>query len=179
MRRLFAALRPPPAIRRQLLDIMGGIAGARWQNDDQLHITLRFIGEVAEAVAEDIALALEGVRAPPLLLRLNGVGRFDRDRHPAAVWAGIAPNEPIAALHRKVDQALFRIGLPREGRAYLPHITLARTNRSTGPVDGFIAANAALSSPAFELGHFALLESRLASDGARYDPVCRWPLMGS
>ena len=66
MHRLFVALRPPPAIRARLLAAMGGVPGARWQDDDQLHLTLRFIGEVDRPVAEDIAAALGTIHAPPL-----------------------------------------------------------------------------------------------------------------
>ncbi|RHW18925.1 RNA 2',3'-cyclic phosphodiesterase [Sphingomonas gilva] len=176
MHRLFVALRPPPAIRQWLLGLMGGIQGARWQTDDQLHVTLRYIGEVTTPVAEDVAVALGTIRAAPLTLRLNGVGCFDKHDRPNAVWAGVAPHEAITALHRKVDQALIRIGLPSEGRAYLPHVTLARLPRSAGPVSGFLADHAALAGAPFEIGHMLLFESHLGSEGASYDAIGRWPL---
>lgn len=175
MHRLFAALRPPPPVRRLLLDMMGGVQGARWQDEDQLHITLRYIGEVTTPVAEDVALALSAVRAAPLTLRLDGVGSFSRDRRPSALWAGIAPTHAITALHRKIDNALVRIGLPSEGRAYLPHITLARLNRSSGPIDTFLSTKAGLAGDPFEIAHFQLFESHLG-EAARYEAIARWPL---
>lgn len=178
MHRLFVALRPPAAIRRHLIDAMGGIAEARWQDDAQLHITLRYIGEVDGAVAEDVATALGQVHAPPLTLTIDGVGSFDQHGGRAAVWAGVTPRDGIAALHRKIDHALIRIGLAPEGRAYRPHVTLARLNRRSGPIEPFVAARAMLASEAFTLDHFLLYESHLGPDGASYAAVARYPLAG-
>lgn len=176
MIRLFVGLRPPAAIRTQLLALMGGIPGARWQDDDQLHITLRFIGEVDERAAEDAALALSAVRWPPLELALDGVGTFDSRGRINAVWAGVRPKEALAGLHRKIDQALVRAGQPPERRAYLPHITLARMNSPAELPERFVEAHAGLTSPAFTLGHFYLFESHLGHESARYEAVERYPL---
>ncbi len=179
MHRLFVGLRPPPAIRALLLGAMGGIAGARWQRDEQLHLTLRYIGEVDRTRAEDIAAALGHVHAPRVEMAIAGAGRFAKQGRTDAVWAGLAPHEALAALHRKVDQAIIRCGLAAEGRAYLPHITLARLPRALGAdieVDAFLARHATLASPAFTIDHLTLFESTLATDGARYDSIARWPL---
>ena len=179
MHRLFVALRPPRAIRERLLGLMGGVPGARWQDDAQLHITLRFIGDVEARTAEDIAAALGSVRAPALELRLAGCGVFDDRRgRPNALWAGVAPREPLAALHRKVDQAIVRAGLEPERRAYLPHITLARMSGSAGPVGRWLAEHAALASEPFAVDAMILYESRLGTSGASYEPVARYPLTG-
>ena len=96
MHRLFVGLRPPEAIRARLLAIMGGIPGARWQSDDQLHLTLRFIGEVDRPQAEDAALALSGVQFPPFEVALAGVGMFDTRGRPNALWAGVRPTRTSA-----------------------------------------------------------------------------------
>ncbi len=178
MIRLFVGLRPPAAIRAQLLGLMGGIPGARWQDDDQLHITLRFIGDVDERAAEDAALALSSVHWPPLELALDGVGAFDKRGRINAVWAGVRPKEPLAALHRKIDQALVRAGQPPEHRAYLPHITLARMNSPVELVERFVEAHGGFASAPFTLDHFFLFESSLGHEGARYDAVARYPLAG-
>jgi 2'-5' RNA ligase len=178
MIRLFVALRPPPAIRAQLAATMDGVLGARWQDDDQIHLTLRFIGEIERPVAEDVAAALGQVHAEAPVVALGGVGRFERRGATTALWAGLSPHDALAALHRKVDQACIRAGLPPEGRAYLPHITLARMARSTAGPDAerWIAAHAGLASAPFALPHLVLYESVLTRDGARYEPVARWPL---
>lgn len=179
MLRLFVALRPPPAIRERLLATMGGVPGARWQDDEQLHLTLRFVGEVDGRTAEDLAAALAAVRAPAPSVALAGVGRFGDRRRGGALWAGVAPHDVLTRLHRKVDQACVRAGLPPEGRAYLPHVTLARLPRSVAgapEVEGWLADTAGLASAPFTLPHLILYQSYLGREGAYYEPVMRWPL---
>jgi 2'-5' RNA ligase len=178
MHRLFVALRPPPPIRRALAALQDEVAGARWQDDEQLHLTLRFVGEVERRQAEDLAAALGEVRAAAPAVRLHGVGRFDSG-HGGALWAGIAPREPLAALHRKVDRICVGIGLAPERRAYLPHVTLARLGRTAAAgidAERWVARHAGLASEAFVPAHLVLYESRLGREGAAYEPVVRWPL---
>ena len=178
MHRLFVALRPPPAIREQLLDITDGVTAARWQDEEQLHITTRFIGAVERPVAEEVAAALAQVVAPAPVVRLAGVGRFN-NRAGDALWAALAPHDALAHLHRKVDQACVRVGLEPERRAYLPHITLARLSRAAAndpAVERWVADHAGLSSAPFTLTHLLLYESHLGRSGARYEAVARWPL---
>jgi 2'-5' RNA ligase len=179
MHRLFIALRPPPAIREALDLIMDGVPDARWQDDEQLHLTLRYIGKVDRHMAEDIAVTLGSLQIQALDLRLSGVGRFDPQSGNDSLWAGVVPHEPLAALHRKIDHALVRCGLQPEGRAYRPHITLARLSRRAGQqaeTGQWLAAHAALTSEPFRADHITLFESHLDSDGARYEPVGRWAL---
>ena len=176
MHRLFVAIRPPAAIRRVLLGAMGGISGARWQSDDQLHLTLRFIGEVDPHRADDIHAALGGVHQAPFEIALKGIGHFDRRGWPDAVWAGVTPHEPLHALHKKIDAALSRVGVGPDQRAFLPHITLARLKRSSGPVGSLLEEAGGLSSAPFAVDHFALFESDLTPDGAVYSIVERYPL---
>jgi 2'-5' RNA ligase len=179
MHRLFVALRPPPSVRRLLLEAMGGVPGARWQDDDQLHLTLRFVGEVDRRQAEDVAAVLAGIAAGPLEARIDGVGTFDRRGRADTLWARVAPPEPLAALHRKIDQALLRAGVAPDERRYLPHVTLARMARAghdAVALDRWVADHAALASPAFVLAHLYLYESHLGGEGATYEAVARWPL---
>lgn len=179
MHRLFIALRPLPEIRALLLARMSGVPGARWQNDEQLHLTLRYIGEVERPAAEEIAGVLAGVRATAPRVTLAGVGRFDKRGRTDALWAGVARHDALAALHRKVNQALVRIGLDPERRAYLPHITLARMSRGAGAeseVARWLADHAGLTSQPFELPHLTLFESHLGREAARYETIMRWPL---
>lgn len=179
MHRLFVALRPPPAVRRSLMTVQAGVPGARWQDDDQLHLTLRFIGAVDRRLAEDVAAALAMVAATLPPIRLAGVGRFDGRRGGASLWAGVELREPLAALHRKVDRACVRAGLPPEGRAFLPHVTLARLSRGAAAdpaATRWLCDHAALAGEAFAPSHLVLYESHLGGDGARYEAVARWPL---
>jgi 2'-5' RNA ligase len=175
MHRLFVALRPPFAICEALEARMDGIAGARWQSDEQLHLTLRYIGPVDRPVAEDVAAALEGVRHPPVTVTLAGIGQFERRGRIDSLWIGAEPRDGLTALHRKIDQALVRAGLPPEGRAYLPHVTLARFGREAGPIGGFVATAGAAVGP-WEAADFRLYESHLGPDGSSYEAVARYPL---
>ncbi|MFS0738793.1 RNA 2',3'-cyclic phosphodiesterase [Sphingomonas sp. 1P06PA] len=176
MHRLFVALRPPASLRALLIAAMGGVPGARWQDDGQLHCTLRYIGEVDSRTGDDIAQALARVRHPPVELRIEGAGTFDRKGRIDTLWAGVAPREPLAALHAKIDRALIAAGVAPEGRSYLPHITLARFGRGAAPVHPPLEMLAGLGSPPFRVDHFLLYESHLGHDGAWYEPVTRYAL---
>ena len=176
MPRLFVALRPPATIRRALLATMHGVPDARWQDDDQLHLTIRFLGDLDRHQAEDAAAALGRVRGDAVTARIAGVGQFDN-----ALWAGLAPRTPLATLHAQVEGALRQAGLEPDRRAYLPHITLARLPRRTVPDparDGWLAEHTALASPDFTMERLILFESTLGSEGARYEAVAIWRLGG-
>ena len=174
MHRLFVALRPPAMVRQQLLATMQGVPGARWQDDDQLHLTIRFVGEIDRHQAEDVAAALGRVRGQLVTARINGVGRFDN-----AIWAGLSSRARLTALHAQVDGALRLAGIAPDNRAYLPHITLARMpqSRSGDPaVARWLADHAGLTSEIFPLDRLVLYESTLGREGARYEAVAVWPL---
>ncbi len=175
MHRLFIAVRPPREIRERLLGTMGGVQNARWQSDDQLHLTLRFIGEVDRHQAEDIAATLGSVRHDPFAISLSGVGSFARHGK-GALWAGVAPQGELKALHKKLDQSLVRVGVSPESRAYHPHITTARLGRGSGPVALYIERWAGLNSEPFTVDRICLYESSLGSEGARYSVVERYHL---
>jgi|SRR5215217_7514813 len=176
MHRLFVAIRPPKPIRHLLLAAMGGVSGARWQSEDQLHLTLRFIGEVDRHRAQDIHAALGGVHHPAFEIALNGLGTFDRRGQPEVIWAGVTPHEALSALHKKIDQAIARVGVEPDRRAFHPHITLARLKRSSGPVHNLLGGAGGLVSPPFAADAFALYESRLTPEGAVYTAIERYPL---
>jgi len=175
MHRLFVAVRPPASVRERLLALGGGVQNARWQDEDQLHLTLRFIGEVDRHRAEDVAAALGNVCHAPFEVALQGVGSF-MNRGKGALWAGLTPHAKLKALHKKVDQACLRVGIEPDNRAYLPHITVARLGRGSGAVDPFMERWAGLTGQAFEVDSFSLYESRLGSEGASYAAVARYPL---
>jgi len=174
--RLFIGIDPPEHVKDRLLDLMDGLAGARWQSDEQLHLTLRFIGEVDGNRADDIAASLESLHHPRFELALAGVGMFDRRGRPEALWVGVEPKAPVKALHDKVESAMRMAGLPPEGRAYLPHITIARLKSLAAPLDGFMAAHGGISSEPFPVDDFCLYESQLTRDGPIYTIVERYPL---
>lgn len=176
MHRLFVAIRPPRAMRASLLAAMGGVAHARWQSEEQLHLTLRFIGEVDRHRAEDVAAALGTVHHPRFSIALEGMGQFDRKGRVDALWAGVTPQYPLKTLHNKIDQALARVGIPPETRAYLPHITLARFSRAAAPPESVGARSTVIAGAEEEIDHFALYESQLSREGSVYSIIERYPL---
>ena len=176
MHRLFVAIRPPEFIRDLLIDAMDDSPEFRWQDEEQLHLTLRFAGEVERPVANDLADALGRVRAQPFWVRIKGAGRFEA-RNAGALWAGVEPKEPAAALAAKIDRTCQTVGLEPERRAFHPHITLARwKGRRTREVEGFLERNRGLASEPWQVDCFILFESRLSRHGAHYEEVASYPL---
>ena len=176
MHRLFVALIPPEEVRDLLIDSMDDSPAMRWVGDEQLHLTLRFIGEVERPLANDIADALGKVRYPPFELRISGTGRFDR-KSGGALWAGVEPRKPVAELAARVERACLFTGIEPERRAFHPHITLARYNRRNAEAArDFERRNAGLESPPFAVTGFILFESRLSRHGPHYEEVTIYPL---
>lgn len=176
MIRLFVALEIPDAVRNSLFRLQGGVPGARWSTPEQYHLTLRFIGDVDEAVAGDIDDVLSTVVAPPFGLELLGVDKFG-GKLPRALWAGVRPNEQLMHLQRKIEAALQRLGLAAEERKYTPHVTLARLRNSPREkVMEFVARHGLFSSGTFKVTRFALFSSLLGSAGAIYNVERCYPL---
>ncbi len=173
--RLFVASCPPRDIRESLLAAMGGVASARWQDDDQLHLTLRFIGEVDSRTANDVVEALSFVQSNVIETRIAGVGLF-KSKHGNALWAGLEARDALTRLHKKIDRALVIAGMEPERRAYRPHITLARLSKQHGDLASWLTQNGHLSSMSFKIDSFGLYESAITDEGARYDLIESWSL---
>jgi 2'-5' RNA ligase len=174
--RLFVALRPPASVRAALTVMMGGVPGARWQQDEQLHCTLRFLGELDHHAAEDVAAALGGLVHGAIEARLEEVGTFDRAGRIDTLWVGLAPREPLRALHDKIDRLLARAGVAPDERAYLPHITIAHFSRTMAPPPGVAAAIPRPDPAPFRLTEARLYESLLGPEGPTYETVARYRL---
>lgn len=177
MIRLFVALPIPDAQRRRLAQIRTGIDGARWVDEHNLHLTLRFIGEVPEDHGEDLAIALTSVKAAPFELRLKGVGHFGSNRGVRAVWADIEPAPGLAPLRAGIDVTLQRAGLTPEHRKFHPHVTLARLRHATpDAIAPWLAANTLFTTTPFTIDKFALYSSHLGKSGADYAMEMDYPL---
>jgi 2'-5' RNA ligase len=160
----------PEQVRDRLTALEGGVPGARWASDDQLHLTLRFIGEVDGNVAHDIDDALAGIRAPGFTLELAGVGEFG-GKKPRALWAGVRTNDALLHLQRKIETALQRIGLPAEERKFSPHVTLARMRAAPREkIVQFLTHHSLFASGPFKVDRFVLFSSQLGSGGSVYHP---------
>lgn len=176
MIRLFVAIAVPDDVAETLLMLEGGVPGARWQEREQLHLTLRFIGEVDGRDAQGIDDALSAIRAARFPLQLKGVGEFG-GKQPRALWAGVAPNEALMHLNRKIETALQRLGLEAESRKFTPHVTLARLRAPPrDKVMEFLVHHALYQSAPFEASEFVLYSSHMTPHGSIYTPETTYPL---
>jgi 2'-5' RNA ligase len=177
MIRLFAALALPPDVAAPLSLAQSGIRDARWRPLESLHVTLRFFGEVAETVAEDLDGELAAIAAPRFQIALRGVGCFGEGAQISAVWAGVEASPTLNRLARACETAARRGGLKPEARRYAPHVTLAYLRRpDPSAVAAWIQANNLLRTPVFDVKSFGLYSSRLGRDGSTYRLERVYPL---
>jgi 2'-5' RNA ligase len=177
--RLFVGIALPETVRAHLAMLQSGIAGARWIGPENLHVTLRFIGEVDGGQAHDIDAALDAVRGPAFALAFAGLGCFDRRRRVHTIWAGVAKSEPLMRLQAKIESALVRTGLEAERRKFLPHAALARMKNGLTPshkIGAYIEANNLFAAGPFTVDRFTLFRSHLGGAGAHYEILAEYEL---
>jgi len=178
MIRLFVAVPLPLQVRQSLARISTGVPGARWTQPDNLHLTLRFIGEVREPKAHDIAEALSLVEGRPFQVRVRGVGQFGDRKRARVLWAGVEPQAEVQLLHTRIENKLKRIGLAPEGRKFQAHVTLARLKgASIDRVGRFLFDHAGFETPPFEVSGFSLFSSHLGQAGAIHSVEADYPLV--
>ena len=187
MIRLFVGLNIPKEARRRLAVLLSGLSDARWVDPASMHITLRFIGEVDEAVGEHLADALVAISAPAFEIAFAGLGAFKRGQRPTALWAGVAAEPRLDHLHAKIESAMVRAGLQSEARKFSPHVTLARFRARFGnsrktkasPINKiarWLESHGGFRTAPFAVNRFVLFRSRLGSGGAHYEEVAAYPL---
>ena len=176
MPRLFTGLEIPRHVADSLSMMRGGLPGARWIDPENYHLTLRFIGDIDDALARDIAGLLGRVQRRPFELRLDGLTSFG-GRKPRAVVASITAVAPLLELQAEQERLLQRLGLEPEGRKYIPHVTLARLREtSSWQVADYLSARGHFRSAAFEVSRFVLFSSRSSVGGAPYVVEAAYPL---
>lgn len=174
--RLFVGLSIPDDVAAGLQRLQGGVPGARWSTREQLHLTLRFIGEVDGRDAATVDDALAAISAPSFHLELHAVGTFG-GRDPRELWAGIRANDTLLHLQKKIETAIQRAGLPPEPRKFTPHVTLARLKASPrGRVMDFLHDHALYASAPFRVEKFLLYSSTLTPNGSIYKPEREYEL---
>lgn len=177
MIRLFAAIAIPEDIGAELTPRQDRLPGARWRPPEAFHITLRFIGDVAENVAADLDAELTTVGGGPLDLTLQGVGAFGEGADIHAVWAGVEESDPLRRLARACEVAARRAGLKADTRAYKPHVTLAYLRRpAPADVAAWIQENNLLHTPPFRVTSFGLYSSWQSDQGSWYRLEREYPL---
>jgi 2'-5' RNA ligase len=175
--RLFVALPLPDGILARLHIMCSGIPGARWVEPENIHITLRFIGEVDEPTAEEISYHLSRIEAPAFPLELQGLDTFGQGYKAHTLWVGVPPTPELTHLQKKVDSAVVRAGVAPEERKFTPHVTLARmTKPEAGRLQSFIEGNNLFKAGPFAVEQFTLFESQTGKGGPVYTALEDYPL---
>ena len=182
--RLFVAL----SISAEVRDVFSALLSefhradpkTRWINPANLHVTLKFIGNVTTEKLSSIEQALTTIAVPrPFDLEFRGLGFFPNERRAAVIWAGIAAPPELAALATKIDEVVSTCGIDRETRPFAPHLTLARFREPHLP-QALLTQAAHLRDRFFaqqSVSEFRLMESRLKSSGAEYTTLRAFPCL--
>lgn len=177
MPRLFTGLEVPHDVAFALSLKRGGMHGARWIDVENYHITLRFIGDVDHATANEVTDALDRLaNGEAFTLRLSALGSFGGDK-PRALFAVVENNATLQRLQAAQERVLQRLGLEPEGRKFVPHVTLARL-RGTSPEDlaRFMAFAGRFEPLEFPVKRFVLFSSRDSVGGGPYLVEQSYPL---
>jgi len=191
--RLFVALDIPAQICERMARFVEGVRGfapeVRWVKPESFHVTLKFVGEQPPERLDALKRGLGAVHQPPTTVSFRGTGFFPTPRAARVFWIGMEVDEHLAALATAVDEATSLLGIPREERAFSPHLTLARSgsgaprrrpgDRANSNFQRLQEKLAAMPAPDFgtmTAREFFLYESKLAPGGAQYTKIAGFPL---
>lgn len=181
MIRLFAGIELPENIKEQLYSLRGGVPNAKWVEKDNLHITLRFIGNIDEDDANYLHDSFSQIQAPAFDLAMTQVGFFASGLQMRHLWAGVSNFYPLDFLHDKLDSVVNRHGLGPDNHKFHAHATLAKLRgTSVEDVHKFLEYNNLFRSENFYVDHFTLFSShpRTDGDGSYYRVEAQYPLFG-
>ena len=181
MYRLFVAIDLPPAVKEKILKLCFGIPGARWADKDQLHLTLKFIGEVDGNIVDEVEEALSSIEAKSFSIILSGIGHFPPKKEPRVIWVGVQENEKLLGLHKKIDRCLTQIGIEPDQRKFHSHITLARLkgNLPLPKISLYMAEHSFFKTDPIGVKEFILFRSFLSPKGATYQKIAAYNLKDS
>ena len=176
MPRLFTGLEIPKEVAQSLSLLRGGLPGARWIDPENYHITLRFIGDIDDRLAHEIASLLDGVRRRSFEVRLGNLMSFG-GRKPRAVVVAVEPIQPLVELQSELERLMQRLGLEPEGRKFIPHVTLARLRVSSSrDVAEYLSTRGPVFGASFRVSRFVLFSSRSSVGGGPYVIEADYPL---
>ncbi len=178
MPRLFTGLEIPPEIAATLRQFQGGLRGARWIEPSDLHITLRFLGDVDGTVAEDVNAALQAADMRcSLTVTLDALASFGGDK-PRAIIATVRPDPPLTELQAAHERIAREAGAAPERRKFTPHVTLGRLRREVQAADvaEYLAESGLFASLRFPVSRVALFSARDSTGGGPYVVEAAYPL---
>jgi 2'-5' RNA ligase len=167
-KRLFAAIDLPQTTKQFLVDLDPHIAGVRWMDSEQMHLTLGFFGDVTEDVDLKLREKLRAIHFGAFFLPIAGVGTFPPKGAPKIIWIGVGSGHPhLFQIHKRVQEAALGAGLEPELRPWHPHITLGRCRDVSPPLTRkFFKANADLDLGMIRVDAFHLYSSKLTPASA-------------
>ena len=177
--RLFIALALPGPVRAVLGALAQPLSGVAWTRPEQLHLTLRFLGDVPDEKIENATAHLATVRVEPFVLPVEGIGVFPPKAPSRIVWIGVGHGHPhLHQLRQRVDDALLAAGLAElDVRMFHPHVTLARcTEHAAAAIGHWLHTHREFAAPPFRVEAFELCASELRPSGAVHMLVQRFPL---
>jgi len=172
--RVFIAIELPKEIRDYLYDLQRKISGneakINWVNKKNLHLTLKFVGEISEKLLNKIKEILRTIKIKPFKVKLSEMGFFPDEKNIKLIWVGIKPGEKVIELQREIDESLLEL-FSRDQR-FLSHLTLGRV-RFVKKKDEFIKKLNMISveEMSFEISEFKLIKSKLTKDGPIYEII--------
>jgi RNA 2',3'-cyclic 3'-phosphodiesterase len=165
--RLFIAIPLPEDIRYELSDFQDNELNVRWVSPDQMHLTLKFLGQVNSIQKKQVSKLLSEIWFDSFQIAIQGFGFFPEKGSPRVFWAGIqTETSALHDLQNKVEMAALDIGIPKDKHPYIPHITLGRMNDNSLKRTELIRADSEISSRKFTVDHFKLYQSILQPEGA-------------
>jgi 2'-5' RNA ligase len=186
--RSFIAVELPKPLRDRIMDLQDRLAGAvehvKWVEAENIHLTLKFLGEVDEGDIYQVCKAAQRAVAaqPAFAMTVAGCGAFPNATRPRVVWCGVREGaQELIALHSNLEKALRPLGCPREDRPFTPHITIGRFRRTAAnpELEKAIERLGSWAGGAFEVRELLIMASQLSGDGPIYSVMGRGRLTGS
>jgi RNA 2',3'-cyclic 3'-phosphodiesterase len=180
--RLFVALEIPSAVRQNLATLLAFMRSItkepRWVRAENLHVTLKFLGDAPEGKIDAIRSALGEIRSDkPVALEFRGLGFFPDEKHPRVFWVGTEATPNLKTLAGDIEGAMEKLGISREKREFSPHLTLARFERPRLPetLRKLIADHQQHEFGSLHTNEFHLIQSKLKPGGAEYTTIATFP----
>lgn len=172
--RIFIAVPLPDVVKSALKNLQVSTDYIRWQPPRQLHITLKFLGDISSDDLQMLEQKLTDISQQPFNLQLTQWGTFPEKGKPKVIWVGVEPRENITALHKKVEKSCAALGFDEDNRSYLPHVTLGRSkNVSRGKVSEIMLNPEPVG---FSVQQFGIFKSELSPEGAKHTLIKKYPL---